>query len=238
MFEEAATCGEQALAVAQPLGLYYALAGAYGFIAMTYLRAGEVKRGLALVERSLDIVGRGDVPLSMYFAELAGGYGHTLAQHYADGIALLEQVRRRDEGIGNTSWVTMHCAHLAQNYQGAGRSEEALATATEGVRMARRYQRPGQEAWAQYALGQIHARRDPPDLSGAREALQESLRLARELGMRPLEAQCLLELGSLPALAPEERHSHLAAATQMFSDMGMKFWLERARVSLGLLSDA
>jgi len=174
----------------------------------------------------------------MAFTYMACGYGYTLAQRYEEGIALMEHARRSDEAIGESSWSAINRAHLAQVYLGLGRSEEALATAEEGVSLAHRYQRPGQEAWALHTLGQIHARRDPPDLSSARDVLQESLRLARELGMRPLEAQCLLELGSLSALIPEERCEHLAAATQMFSEMGMEFWLEKACVSSSLLSGA
>ena len=135
-------------------------------------------------------------------------------------------------------WQPFYCANLAEAYDHVGRTEEAVSTVRYAIDLSRQIELPAQEAWSHYTLGRIFARHGQAEGKNAREELLQGLRLAREHGMRPLEAQCMLELGSLRALAPEERHQHLTVATRMFSDMGMKFWLERARVSMSLLSVA
>jgi hypothetical protein len=54
--------------------------------------------------------------------------------------------------------------------------------------------------------------------------------LARELGMRPLHAHCHLGLGKLYGCTGkrDQAREHLTAATTMYRDMGMTYWLEKA----------
>jgi hypothetical protein len=56
-----------------------------------------------------------------------------------------------------------------------------------------------------------------------------ALGIATELGMRPLNAQCRLALGSLPGESDSEEPVHLEAALRMFREMDMQFWLEKAQ---------
>lgn len=231
-FEQASTCIEQAIAMAQGAGMYYPLAGAYCWGALASLRRGEVKRGVELVERCLDTLGRTEIPNLSNFVSIARGYSCVLTQRYQDGISWLEQARRTDEASYSKAWTCLVLAHLAQCYQGAGRAAEALKTVTEAIEFARRHDKPGHEAWAHYVLGEVLAQRDPPDVPGAQKALHQGLSLARELGMRPLEAQCLLQLGSLRAGPVKERHAQVAAASALFREMGMQFWLDKAEALL------
>jgi len=233
-FEQAWASAEQALAVAQPLGMYYPLAASYACAAFAYLRAGEIERGLALIENSVDVARRADLPMLLVQSDLAAGYGYVLAQRYEQGIGWLEGALHRDAANGETALVAFNRAHLAQCYQGTGRAAEALTTAMEAIDLARRYQKLGQEAWAHFTLAGILVLRDAPDLASAQSTLHESLRLARDQGMRPLEAQCLLELSSLPGLPSEQRREHLTTARRMFREMGMQYWLEKAEAVLAL----
>jgi uncharacterized protein HemY len=59
--------------------------------------------------------------------------------------------------------------------------------------------------------------------------------LATELGMRPLVAHCLLELGRRcrrTGKIPEARE-HLATAIAMYREMDMRVWPDRALAELG-----
>src|SRR5438132_51013 len=58
----------------------------------------------------------------------------------------------------------------------------------------------------------------------------EALALAEPRGMRPLVAHCHLGLGKLYRRMGkrEQGHEHLAAATTMYREMDMRFWLEQA----------
>jgi len=52
--------------------------------------------------------------------------------------------------------------------------------------------------------------------------------------MRPLIAHCLLGLGKLYGRTGErdQAREHLAAATTMYREMDMRFWLEKAEADL------
>ena len=66
----------------------------------------------------------------------------------------------------------------------------------------------------------------------------ESLGLAQELGMRPLQAHCHLGLGQIHAQAkePAKARSELLAAVELYRVMSMPFWLSKAEAALGELS--
>ena len=58
--------------------------------------------------------------------------------------------------------------------------------------------------------------------------------LASELGMRPLLAHCHLGLGKLHRRTGqrEQAHAHLTAATTMYREMAMAFWLAQTEAEL------
>jgi hypothetical protein len=63
-----------------------------------------------------------------------------------------------------------------------------------------------------------------------RESYRQSLALAHELGMRPLEARCHFALGELVKKVGEKRRAQeqFSTAVSMFREMGMQSWLEKA----------
>jgi sugar phosphate isomerase/epimerase len=92
----------------------------------------------------------------------------------------------------------------------------------------------GAQAWAAYLLGEISARRDPPEVARAEEHYRRTLALAGELGMRPLVAHCHRGLGLLYQRVGERQKAEeqVATALAMYRDMDMGFWLEKAEVEL------
>jgi len=66
----------------------------------------------------------------------------------------------------------------------------------------------------------------------------ESLGLARELGMRPLQAHCHLGLGHIHAQAEElaKARFEFLAAVELYRAMSMPFWLLKAEAALGALN--
>ena len=106
-------------------------------------------------------------------------------------------------------------------------SEEAQALAERALTLARERQERGNEAYALRLLGEIAARRDPPESGQAEAHYHQALALAEELGMRPLQAHCHRGLGKLYAMIGqrEQARTELAAAIEMYRDMEMTFWL-------------
>jgi len=88
---------------------------------------------------------------------------------------------------------------LGEAQMQAGRLEEAHALAEHALALARAHQERGSQAYALRLLGDIAARREPPEVELAEDHYLQALALAEELGMRPLQAHCHLGLGTLYA---------------------------------------
>jgi hypothetical protein len=90
------------------------------------------------------------------------------------------------------------------------------------------------EAWILRLLGDIAAWREPLDTEEVAGYYYQALALAEELGMRPLQAHCLLGLGTLYAQTDQRQQAHaaLSAAIDLYRAMDMTFWLPQAEALL------
>jgi hypothetical protein len=109
----------------------------------------------------------------------------------------------------------------------AGHLDEAYALAARALAFARAHQERGNQAYALCLLGDIAMRRDPPESSQAGDDYRQTLTLAQELGMRPLQAHCYRGLGTLYAATGqrEQARATLSTAVEMYRAMEMTFWL-------------
>jgi tetratricopeptide (TPR) repeat protein len=116
----------------------------------------------------------------------------------------------------------------------AGRLEEAHALAEQALALTRTHQELGNQAYALRLLGEIAARRDPPEVDCAVVHYQGAMALADELGMRPLMAHCHRGLGMLYTAVGHQGQAHtaLSTATAMYRTMDMVFWLPQAEAAL------
>ena len=101
-----------------------------------------------------------------------------------------------------------------------------------------RHQERGYEAYALRLLGEIAARRDPPEVEPAAIHYCQALALAEELGMRPLQAHCHLGLGTLylKVAQREQARAALSTAIALYRAMAMPFWLPQAEAALAQVS--
>jgi Double zinc ribbon/AMP-binding enzyme C-terminal domain len=91
----------------------------------------------------------------------------------------------------------------------------------------------GVEAYALRLLAELAAHADPPETEAAHARYAEALRLATELGMRPLVAHCHLGFCKLYRRAGDEVRApqHLTTAATMYRTMGMEEEHPRVRGS-------
>ena len=101
------------------------------------------------------------------------------------------------------------------------------------------HQERGHQAYALHLLGDIAARREPPQSKSAEGYYHQAFALAEELGMRPLQAHCHLGLGTLYVQTGrlEPAHAALTAAIALYRDMEMRFWLPQAETALAQVGD-
>jgi tetratricopeptide (TPR) repeat protein len=116
----------------------------------------------------------------------------------------------------------------------SGRLEEAHALAERALTHVREHQERGNQAYALRLLGDIVARRDPPEGDPAEAHYRQALALAEELGMRPLQAHCHRGLGTLYATIGQQEpaRAELSAAIVLYRAMDMTFWLPQTEAAL------
>jgi tetratricopeptide (TPR) repeat protein len=116
----------------------------------------------------------------------------------------------------------------------ADRLDEAQVLSEQALTLTRAHQERGHEAYALRLLGDIAARRNPPEGEPAVAHYQQALTLADELGMRPLVAHCRRGLGTLYARLGqwEQARPELGVAHDLYQTMDMTFWLPQVEAVL------
>jgi tetratricopeptide (TPR) repeat protein len=165
-------------------------------------------------------------------AALGGAY--TLASRVTDAVPLLTQAIEQATAMDRGNLQALCSLAFGEAHRLAGRLEEAHALAVRTLALTRAYQERGNEAYALRLLGDIAARRNPPESEPAVGHYRQSLALAEELGMRPLQAHCHRGLGMLYAATGqrEQARAELSMATEMYRGMEMTFWLPATEAAL------
>jgi tetratricopeptide (TPR) repeat protein len=207
---------------------------AYHGIGLLALRQGDLPRALPCLERALGL--NHDVDLPLFFPWIAAplGAAYALAGRSADAVPLLTQALEQVTATGTVIHQALCGLSLGEGLLRAGHLEEAHAL-TEGVLAhARERQERGYQAYALRLLGEIAARREPPEPESAEIHYHQALALANELGMRPLQAHCHLGLGTLYAKMDQRApaRAKLSAAIDLYRAMEMTFWLPQAEALL------
>ena len=163
------------------------------------------------------------------------GAAYTLGGRVADAVPLLTQAMEQTIATEMVGFQALCGLPLGEAQMLAGRLEEAHTLAERTLALAREHQERGHEAYALRLLGEIAARREPPESDQAEAHYRQALALAEELGMRPLQAHCHLGLGTLYAAIGqrEQARTALSTAIALYRDMDMTFWLPQAEAALG-----
>jgi tetratricopeptide (TPR) repeat protein len=233
-FAEGLAFGEEGLRIAETIAHPASLMQAYRGIGLLSLRQGDLHKALSLLERAMGICQNAD--LSGYFPLIAVALGaaYTLDGRVADAVPLLTQAMQQTTVQEMRSLQAACSFSLGVAQAQAGHLEEAHALAERALAHARRQQAQGLQAYALRLLGEIAARRDPPDTVQATAHYQQALALADELGMRPLVAHCHRGLGTLYAMIgqQEQARAELSAAIDLYRAMEMAFWLPQTEAAL------
>ena len=226
-FPEGSALGDEGLRIAEAVAHPGSLAWAYYGIGLLSLRQGDLARALPPLERAADICQEADLPVFFLRVAAALGAAYTLAGRAADAVPLLTQAMEQPTAMEIVGHQALCSISLGEARLLAGSLEEAHAVAEGVLALARERQERSHQAYALHLLGDIAARRDPPEGEPAVAHYQQALTLAEKLGMRPLQAHCRRGLGTLYARCGqwEQARTELGAARDLYQAMDMTFWL-------------
>jgi predicted ATPase len=217
-------------ATAQPFHLAVATFG----VGQLALRQGDLSQALTVFERGLAVCQSHD--LRDWLSTLAArvGYAYALAGRLPEALTLLEQAVGQGEVMRGGAPQAAYVIWLGEAYLLASRVDEASSQAQRALEFSRTHQERGNEAYALRLLGEVAAQRHPAQGERAEAHYQQALVLAEELGMRPLQAHCHRGLGTLYAATGqrEQARTALSTAIEMYTSMGMTFWLPQTEAVL------
>jgi class 3 adenylate cyclase/tetratricopeptide (TPR) repeat protein len=202
-------------------------------IGLLALHQGDLPRAIPLLERAVGLCQ--DADLLFYFPQIVPALGVTYALSGRDAaIPLLTQALEQAIAMEVIFFQALCHLSLAEAQLLAGRLEEAHTLAERARELACKHQERGHEAYALRLLGDIAARREPPEGAPAEAHYHQALTLAEELGMRPLVAHCHRGLGTLYVATSqrEQARTELSTAIEMYKAMDMTFWLPQAEAAL------
>src|SRR5262249_12807498 len=156
-----------------------------------------------------------DVPVLFPWMAATLSAAYTLSGRVTDTVTLLTQQATEQATVMERGDFQALCGlSLGEVQVLAGCLEEAHA---------REHRERGNEAYALRLLGDIAARRQPPDIALAETHYQHALALTGELGMRPLQAHCHHGLGTLYSQTGRNTQARaaLSSAIELYRAMDM-----------------
>jgi class 3 adenylate cyclase/tetratricopeptide (TPR) repeat protein len=232
-FAEGLACGEEAARIAEAAGHLSSAIFTQYRLGLLVLCQGNLQRAIPALERALAHCRTADIPLFLSGITAALGLAYALSGRAAEALPLLGQAMEQ-QSFSAQRGSGSEVLRLGEAYFLAGRLAEAIPLTERALALSRDRTERGMQAWALRLLGEIGARRDPPEVEPAEESYRQGLALAEELGMRPLQAHCHRGLGSFYAKTdrPEQARAELTAAINLYRTMDMTFWLPQAEAAL------
>jgi class 3 adenylate cyclase/tetratricopeptide (TPR) repeat protein len=229
-FDEAATYESEAIKLAEPTQHAHAIGWAYVAASMLHLFKGDWANARRLVEHWINTPGILDIAVLLPWAVATSAWA--LAE-IGEANEALERVREGEQLLGRQAARGI-VGHGGWAYHAVARACLVLGRLDEARRLGDRavessLHHPGFTAHALLLLGDLTSHPDRFDIKSGEEHYREALVLAKQHGMRPLVAHCHLGLGKLYRNIGklEQARENLAAATAMYRELGMNFWLEQ-----------
>jgi tetratricopeptide (TPR) repeat protein len=232
-FAEVMVHANDACSIAEAAGQPYSLAAACLGAGQVQLIRGAVVQAIPLLERAAGLCKTWNLRVILPMTAGVLGLAYALCGRVAEALPVLEegeaqapQVRIFDTSMATTA--------LGTGYLLAGRMDEAAGISSRAAELAAQRGFRGSQARLSQLLGEISARRDPPEVALAEDHYRRALALAAQLGMRPLLAQCHLGLGALYSEVgrQDQARAELSAAIELYRAMEIPFWLPEAEAAL------
>ena len=220
-FDEAIAAARDGLAIAQDADHPWSTAGSHMTLGVVLLTRGYLDEAAPVLDRGIAFARDLDLTAWLPMLLCARGIVQCRLEPGGAGLTTIEEGVQRGAALRILSRQAQRLTWLAEAYWLAGRSDDAVAAASDAHRLAREH---GERGSAAGALRMI------AEASGDADSYRTALESARALGMRPIEALCHLGLAALAEGAGDSAgaREHVARALEMLRAMDMRYWLAQA----------
>jgi len=199
-----------------------------------YLLKGDWAKAHSLIEHWIAVIRTGNIGLQLPWAVAASAWVLAQVGEASEALTRLregEQLFERHAARGYVSIIGAAYHWLGRAGLVLGQLDDAQRIGARAIESSRA--RPGSAAHTLHLLGDIATHPDRFDAESGEAQYLKALALAEPRGMRPLVAHCHLGLGKLYRRTGkrEQAEEHLTAATKMYREMDMAYWLEKAETA-------
>jgi class 3 adenylate cyclase/tetratricopeptide (TPR) repeat protein len=198
-FDEAAALGQEAIDIARGMNEAEQLIFSGHGVGRMHLIQGNFDSAVEALEPALAMCKSAEFPF--YVPRIASCLGAAYASlgRTDEALALLEEAVRQAAASHLAFGHSLVLSIFGRVCQHAGRQDEALSYAHDAIDLARSSGERGNEGWALCLMGDIVSDGyvSAPRIEEARNHYRMALTIAQELGMRPLQVQCLNGLSRL-----------------------------------------
>jgi tetratricopeptide (TPR) repeat protein len=200
-FDASLRWAQDAARIADKIDSLQAQVWAWYTLGHVCLGRGDAEASISALERARALCEKGELPI--YRPRVLGSLGQALGftGKIDAGLALLDQALEEARVTQLVYGYTSLLVARAETLLLGGRLDDAALIAAEALGRAGERGERGDAGWALGVLGTVALRRGHAAAGEAIARLEQAVALARELGMRPLEARGLAGLREAKLLA-------------------------------------
>jgi class 3 adenylate cyclase/tetratricopeptide (TPR) repeat protein len=231
-FQQALASAREVLGVATEIHHASSLSVGNMYVGMVHVRRGELQTGTPFLERGLAIAGEHGLHLAILRSGAELAHALALVGERDRALEVLALALAKSDVSAHHGSATGYGTVTASTYLATGCLAEARVVIQNGLAAVAERNARGHRAPLLRLEAALLTRED---VTEAGERLQEALATALELRLRPEAAHCHLGLARLSRRTNKaaEDDEHFRAAIAMYREMGMTYWLEKAKAEMG-----
>lgn len=237
-FTDAVKCAEDCRSVAEEVDRPFDLGIADWALGSSLFCQGRLEHAVPILERGIDVCRASgtNILVPMLAAPLA--YAHALNGSRDKAEKLASDAWDQLRGT-NVFWLYIWLyAPLGSAMLEVGNWRGAREVATYGTNLAQKMGMRGMETENLRVLGTASAGKEGVDIEKGKEHIRSAMTLGEKLQMRAEQAHCQFDFARIQAQAgnlPEAR-DNLGASVNLYRELDMPFWLDRAEKTLTKLT--